>query len=145
MHWVLPEILVLLCGDHAGARCRRAELRDRPVEHVDLVVEVHNVHSQPLVHVLAIGQLHRLGKRGARAERLFRVAPDLPVVRHLLLLLLLLLLLHLKLVELLLRPLLLCKRRHGHRHRRRGRRVRVPFERSCGSDSRDRRPVEVLL
>lgn len=56
---------VLVCGFHLGAGLRRAELGDGSVEEVDLVVEVHHVDGQPLVLVLAVGQLHDLAQAAA--------------------------------------------------------------------------------
>jgi len=51
---------------YSGFTCRHdwtslfgAEFRDCPVEHVDLVEEVHRVDGHPLVQVLPLGQNHR--------------------------------------------------------------------------------------
>lgn len=76
---VLPQVLVLVGGDHARARLRRAELGDGAVQHVDLVVEVHHVHRQPLVDVLALGKLDRADERVVRPQRLLGVAADVLV------------------------------------------------------------------
>ena len=72
----LPQILVFFSGDHSGACSGRAELGDCSVEHVDLVVEVDNVDSQPLVHVLVLGQFDGLYESIVRPESLFGVVTD---------------------------------------------------------------------
>lgn len=53
---VSPVVLVLWPCRHDGAAVLRAELCDGPVQHVDLVEEVHGVHGHPLVQVLSIRQ-----------------------------------------------------------------------------------------
>lgn len=73
---VLPQVLELVRRLHLRARLRRAELGDGPVQQVDLVVEVHHVHRQPLVLVLALGQLDDFAQR-APAQRRFRVLAQL--------------------------------------------------------------------
>lgn len=66
----------LVGGFHLGARLRRAELGDGAVEQVDLVVEVDHVDGQPLVLVLALGQLHHLAQAAA-AQRRLGILPQL--------------------------------------------------------------------
>lgn len=60
----------LVSGLHLWARLRRAELGDGSVEQVDLVVEIDHVDGQPLVLVLALGQLHHLAQAAAAQRRL---------------------------------------------------------------------------
>lgn len=55
---------------------RRTELGDGAVEEVNLVVEVDHVHGQPLVLVLALGQLHHL-PQAATAERRLGILTEL--------------------------------------------------------------------
>jgi hypothetical protein len=59
---------VLICRLHLWAALRRAELGDRTVQQIDLVVEIDHVDSEPLVLVLALGQLDHLAQ-GATAQR----------------------------------------------------------------------------
>lgn len=60
----LPAHL-LVCCLHLGTRLRRAELGYGAVEQVDLVVEVDHVDCEPLVLVLALGQLDDLAQAAA--------------------------------------------------------------------------------
>lgn len=65
---VRPVILVLGPRRHDGATILRAELSNGPVEHVDLVEEVHGVHGHPFVQVLSVWQ-HDGQPQVARAQR----------------------------------------------------------------------------
>lgn len=67
---VLPQVLELVRRLHLRARLRRAELRDGAVQEIHLVVEVHHVHRQPLVLVLALRQLDHLSQAAAAQRRL---------------------------------------------------------------------------
>ena len=59
-HAVLPEVLVLRPAAHLGAGGVRALLADRAVDEVDPVEEVDDVDGEPVVEVLARGELDDL-------------------------------------------------------------------------------------
>ena len=61
-HAVLPEVLVLRPAAHLGAGGVRALLADRAVDEVDPVEEVDDVDGEPVVEVLARGELDDLEK-----------------------------------------------------------------------------------
>lgn len=82
---LLPQVLVFLGGDHPRTRRGRAKLGDRPVQHVDLVVEVDGVDGQPLVDVLVLRELHCLDECVVQPEGLLGVVSDVLVAQHLVL------------------------------------------------------------
>jgi len=57
---VLPQVLELRPPRHGGAALSRALFTHCAVDQIDSVEEVHDVHSEPIVEVLPLGQLDDL-------------------------------------------------------------------------------------
>lgn len=75
----LPQVFVFFSRNHTGTCFGRAELCDGTVKQFDLVVEIDNMHSQPLVDVLVLRKFNRLNQGIIGSQGLLSVRPDILV------------------------------------------------------------------
>lgn len=57
---VLPQIFIFGTAAHGRTRRFRALLAYRAVNQIDPVEKINDMHGQPIIEILAFGQLHNL-------------------------------------------------------------------------------------
>lgn len=50
---ICPQVLISRTTGHCGARIDCAELRNCPINQIDAIEEVHDMDSQPVIHILS--------------------------------------------------------------------------------------------
>lgn len=78
---VLPAVFVLGPAGHDGAGLVGAGVADGAVDEVDAVEEVDHVDGDPVVEVLAVGQLHGLPEVQPRVQGRLRLLVQLEALR----------------------------------------------------------------